>query len=66
MSDDEELEELTKEELEKKVLPSLFKRSQTDAEFRELCVKSPEEAVIEISGKKPPVGKKLQFIEQED
>ncbi len=66
MPDNEEIEELTQEEMEKKVLPALFKRSQTDPEFRALCVEKPEEAVFEISGKKPPAGKKIQFVEPED
>ncbi len=64
MTENQELEELTEKEL-KKTLAALFKRSQTDEEFRILCVKNPEEAIIEISGKRLPKGKKIKFVDDE-
>ena len=65
MAENEEIKELTEKELEK-VLTALFKRSQTDEEFRTLCVENPDEAIFEISGKKPPKGKKIKFADDEE
>ena len=65
MTENEEIEELTEKELEK-VLATLFKRSQTDEEFRTLCVETPEDAIFEISGKKPPKGKKIKFTDDDN
>ncbi len=65
MTENEELEELTEKELEN-ALAALFKRTQTDEEFRMLCVENPEEAIIEISGKKLPKGKQLKFVDDEE
>lgn len=60
-----EAEELTPPEL-KKILAAIFKRSQTDAAFRTLCLKSPEEAVFEVSGKRLPSGSKIRFAELDE
>lgn len=59
-----EAEELTPQEV-KKVLAAIFRRSQTDAAFRTLCLKSPEEAVFEVSGRRLPRGSKMRFDEPE-
>jgi hypothetical protein len=59
-----EAEELTPQEL-KKVLAAIFRRSQTDAAFRTLCLKSPEEAVFEVSGRRLPLGSRMRFDEPE-
>jgi hypothetical protein len=53
---------LTEEELED-ALRSIFKRSQTDMEFRKLCLSNPAEAVRKVSGKSPPEGVKLKFLD---
>ena len=65
MSDNNHAEELTEKELEK-ALAQLFKRSQTDPEFRKRCIATPDEAIFEISGKWPPKGKPISFVEKED
>lgn len=57
------LEELTENEFEK-ALAQLFRRSQTDLAFRELCLRDAEAALIEISGKRPPSGKKFMFSDK--
>ncbi len=51
---------LTEEEI-KAALRELFKRSQTDWEFRQLCLSDPAAAIREISGKSLPEGFDLQL-----
>ena len=65
MPEDKETEELSPEEM-KKVLAAVFKRAQTDAEFRALCLENPAEAVFEVSGKRLPEGSTLSFAEPEE
>ncbi len=64
MSEYEEAEVITEEEM-KKALAALFKRSQTDAEFRDLCQEDPAAAIFEITGKRLPEGSNLKFTEPE-
>ena len=59
-----EAEVLTEEEL-KEALKSLFKRSQTNMEFRMLCLSNPAEAIRKITGKSIPEGFKLKFLDPE-
>lgn len=51
---------LTEEEI-KAAIRELFKRSQIDWEFRQLCLRDPAAAIREISGKSLPEGFDLQF-----
>jgi hypothetical protein len=46
-------------------LATLFKRAQTDADFRNLCLQSPDEAIFEITGKRLPEGSTLSFADPE-
>jgi len=57
---DEEI--LTEEEL-KRALRKIFKLSQTDPEFRSLCLSNPNEAIHRITGKAVPGGVKIQFLD---
>jgi hypothetical protein len=57
---DEEI--LTEDELERAV-KTIFKLSQTDPEFRALCLSNPNEAIHQITGKAVPGGIKLQFLD---
>ena len=59
-----EAEVLTEEEL-KEALKSLFKRSQTNMEFRMLCLSNPAEAIRKITGKSLPEGFKLKILDPE-
>lgn len=45
----------------KVAIRDLFKRCQTDWEFRQLCLSDPSAAIREISGKSLPEGFDLQF-----
>jgi hypothetical protein len=45
----------------KVAIRDLFKRCQTDWEFRQLCLSDPSAAIREISGKWLPEGFDLQF-----
>ena len=58
-------EEITEAEM-KKALAAVFKRSQTDFAFREICLKDPAEAIFQVSGKRLPEGSNVQFAEPED
>ena len=58
-------EDITEEEL-KEALAAVFKRAQTDAEFRALCLANPAEAIYEITGKRLPEGSQLSFAEPGD
>lgn len=46
-------------------LATLFKRVQTDADFRSLCLQNPNAAIFEITGKRLPEGSKLSFADPE-
>lgn len=60
----EESEIITEAEMPQ-ALAALFKRVQTDAEFRTLCLQNPAEAVFVISGKRLPEGSTLSFADPE-
>jgi hypothetical protein len=47
----------------KTVMAALFKRAQTDADFRKLCLENPHEAIYQMSGKRVPADATLNFIE---
>lgn len=51
---------LTEAELERAV-QKIFKLSQTDPEFRTLCLGNPNEAIHRVTGKAVPVHIKIQF-----
>jgi hypothetical protein len=53
---------LTEDELERAV-KKIFKLSQTDPEFRALCLSNPNEALRQITGKAAAPGIKLQFLD---
>lgn len=53
---------LTQEELQRAVR-EIFKRSQTDPEFRALCLSNPHEALRLITGKAVPADLEIQFRE---
>jgi hypothetical protein len=57
---DEEI--LTEEELNRAV-QKIFKLSQTDPEFRTLCLSDPNEAIHRITGKAVPLHIKIQFLD---
>lgn len=46
-------------------LSTLFKRVQTDADFRDLCLQNPGQAIFEITGKRLPEGSTLSFANPE-
>lgn len=48
-----------------KALAALFKRVQTDVDFRNLCLTNPGEAIYEITGKRLPEGSTLSFADPE-
>ena len=54
---------ITENEL-KHWLPEIFRRAQGSNEFRQLCVKSPCQAVFKVSGKNLPEGAKLSFLDE--
>lgn len=62
MADDGEI--ITEAEMPK-ALTALFKRVQTDADFRNLCLQNPGQAIFEITGKRLPEGSTLSFAEAE-
>jgi len=55
-------ETLTAEEIELAV-EKIFKLSQTDAEFRALCLSSPLEAIRQVTGKSPPPDFRIRFVD---
>jgi hypothetical protein len=57
---DEEV--LTEEEL-KRAVQKIFKLSQTDPEFRALCLADPNEAIRRITGKAVPPDVQMQFLD---
>jgi hypothetical protein len=62
MTEDSTAEIITPGEM-KKVMEAVFKRAQTDAEFRNLCLESPREAIYQLSGKRLPADATLSFSE---
>ena len=54
---------LTEEEL-KMAMQQVFKRSQTDATFRKLCLDDPVSAIREVSGKSPAHDIRIRFVDQ--
>lgn len=65
MTENTTTETLTQDEM-RKIIETVFKRAQTDAEFRKLCLDSPGEAIYQISGKRLPVGATLSFTEPQN
>ena len=59
---DKTAEIITPDEL-KKVMALVFKRSQTDSEFRKLCLENPAAAIYQMCGKRLPADASLSFIE---
>jgi hypothetical protein len=57
------VEILTDEEL-KRAVHRIFKLSQTDPEFRMLCLSDPDEAIRRMTGKAVPPEVKIQFLDQ--
>jgi len=53
---------LTEEELNRAV-QKVFKLSQTDPEFRTLCISDPNEAIRLITGKAVPPDTKIRFLD---
>ena len=53
---------LTEEEL-KRAVQRIFKLSQTDPEFRALCLSDPNEAIRRIAGKAVPDGTTIRFLD---
>lgn len=53
---------LTEEEL-KRAVQKIFKLSQTDPEFRTLCLSDPDEAIRRITGKAVPDGTRIRFLD---
>ena len=51
---------LTEDEL-KRAVQRIFRLSQTDAKFRELCLSDPNEAIRRITGKAVARDVKIQF-----
>jgi len=60
----EESEVITEAEMPE-ALATLFKRVQTDADFRQLCLQNPGQAIFEITGKRLPEGSTLRFANPE-
>lgn len=56
---------LTEDEI-RKAIPKIFKRSQTDREFRKLCLSNPARAIQEVSGKSLPEWVTVQFLDTMD
>jgi hypothetical protein len=59
---DEEI--LTEAELNR-AIQKIFKLSQTDPEFRRLCLSDPNEAIHRITGKAVPLHIKIQFLDSD-
>jgi hypothetical protein len=53
---------LTEEEL-KRAVQKIFRLSQTDPEFRAICLNNPNEAIQRITGKTVAPGIKIQFLD---
>lgn len=65
MSGYDEAEVIAEDEM-KKALVQVFKKAQTDSDFREICLKDPGMAIFEITGKRLPKGATLNFAEPEE
>ena len=53
---------LTEEEL-KAAVEKIFKLSQTDPQFRKLCLSNPNEAIRRLTGKAVPPDTKIRFLD---
>jgi hypothetical protein len=62
MTDDTTAEIITPDEL-KRVMGLVFKRAQTDAGFRKLCLEDPSAAIYQMCGKRLPADASLSFSE---
>lgn len=56
-------EELLTEEELRSAVEKIFKLSQTDPEFRKLCLSDPEEAIRRLTGKAVPAGTRIRFLD---
>jgi hypothetical protein len=56
-------EEILSEEELKRAVQKIFRLSQTDPEFRALCLSDPNEAIRRITGKGVPDGTRIQFLD---
>ena len=65
MSGYDEAEVISEDEM-KTALTQVFKRAQTDFDFRKICLTNPGQAIFEITGKRLPEGASLNFNEPED
>lgn len=66
MLNQENLDEVIAEDELKVALAAVFKRAQTDLEFRSLCLENPAEAIFQVSGKRLPAGATMSFTESAD
>jgi hypothetical protein len=55
--------EIANEEELKHAVHRIFKLSQTDPEFRMLCLSDPNEAVRRLTGKAVPPHMKIEFLD---
>jgi hypothetical protein len=55
---------LTEEEL-KRAVQKIFRLSQTDPEFRAICLSNPGEAIRRITGKTAAPGVRIQFLDSD-
>lgn len=58
-------EEILTEAEIKQAIKTIFKRSQTDIDFRRLCLTNPAAAIREITGKSIPDGFAVEFREND-
>jgi hypothetical protein len=56
-------QEILNEEELRRAVQKIFKLSQTDPEFRTLCLSNPDEAIRRITGKAVPPDVKIQFLD---
>ena len=56
-------EDILSEEELKRAVQRIFRLSQTDAEFRAICLSNPGEAIQRITGKTVAPGVKIQFLD---
>lgn len=55
---------ITQQEAEQ-AIQQIVKRAQTDAEYRQLCLRDPKAAAMEATGKEIPAGYTLKFVENQ-
>jgi hypothetical protein len=55
---------ITQQEAEQ-AIQQIIKRAQTDSEYRQLCLKDPNTAATEVTGKEMPAGYVLKFVENQ-